>query len=490
MTMGLRKRVILIITIPAMLAMAVHGGVRIYQERAQVISDERESLALTAKAVQIAVENALRDRQFADVERLVSAMVEQQETIDGMRLFDRALNVTLVSSPEAVAKAVPENALRRVMESETLETRYERRETRSAISVLAPLRGRTGRVEGAMEIVRLVSGLDRRMQAAVNDVVIRLGLVLVVTIGLTSLVLQRQVLRPLGRLAEGIHRLGRGEGESPLPVDRSDELGKVAQEFNDMAGRLRDAQRRLLAETERALELEQNARQAATLAVAGKLAAGLAHEVGTPLNIISGRAEFTLRSLPPDDPRREDLESIVKQIDRISRVITGLLDVVRPQAPKLEPLAVGDVVAELLPLLRHAARQRGIGLECTIAPGVSAVLGDAGQLQQVVMNLVVNALEATPHGRRVSIAVETQARDGRDGVALAVTDTGSGIAPDVLPRVFDAFFTTKPRGQGTGLGLAICRDIAKTHDGDILVESGAGAGSTFTLWVPAMAATA
>lgn len=486
MTMGLRQRVILIITIPAVLVMTVHGGVRSYQERAQVISDEQESLALTAKAVQTAVENALRDRQFADVERLVSAMVEQQETIDGIRLFDRALNVTFVSSPEAITKAVPAEALRRVMESETLERRYERRETRSAISVLAPLRGRTGRVEGAMEIVRLASGLDRRMQAAVSDVVIRLGLVLVVTIGLTSLVLQRQVLRPLGRLAEGIRRLGRGEAGPPLPVDRGDELGRVAQEFNDMAARLRDAQRRLLAETERALDLEQKARQAATLAVAGKLAAGLAHEVGTPLNIISGRAEFTLRSLPADDPRREDLESIVNQIDRISRVITGLLDVVRPQAPKLELLAAGDVVAELLPLLRHAARQRGIVLECAIAPDLPQVRGDAGQLQQVVMNLVVNALEATPQGRRVTIVVTTQPRDGRDGVALAVEDTGSGIATDVLPRVFDAFFTTKPRGQGTGLGLAICRDIARTHDGEILVESTAAVGSTFTLWVPAV----
>jgi signal transduction histidine kinase len=483
--MGLRQRVILIITIPAVLAMAVHGGVRSYQERAQVISDEQESLTLTAKAVQVAVESALR-RQFADVERLVSAMVEQQETIDGIRLFDRQLNVTLVSSPEAITKAVPAEALRRVMESEMLESRYERRETRSAISVFAPLHGRTGRVEGAMEIVRLVSGLDRRMQAAVSDVVIRLGLVLVVTIGLTSLVLQRQVLRPLARLADGIHRLGRGEAEPPLPVDRSDELGRVAQQFNDMAGRLRDAQRRLLAETERALELEHKARQAATLAVAGKLAAGLAHEVGTPLNIISGRAEFTLRSLAADDPLREDLESIVKQIDRISRVITGLLDVVRPQAPKLEPIAIGDVVTELLPLLRHAARQRGITLACTIAPDVPLVRGDAGQLQQVVMNLVVNALEATSHGRRVRLAVQAEARQGRDGVALAVEDAGSGIAPDVLPRVFDAFFTTKARGQGTGLGLAICRDIAKTHDGDIDVESAPGVGSTFTLWVPAV----
>jgi signal transduction histidine kinase len=484
--MGLRRRVILIITIPAVLAMAAHGLVRIFQERAQVIEEEQQRLSVMAKAVQISVENALRDRQFSDVQRLVSEMVEQQETIDGIRLFDADLDVTFVSSPTVIGKAIPTEALRRVMERAAPEAGLRQRGTQSVISVIAPLRGRSGSVDGAMEIVQLPTGLDKRMRAAVADVLIRLGVVLVVTIGLTGLVLQRQVLRPLARLTEGIQRLGREDASAPLPVDRDDELGKVAREFNHMAERLREAHRQLLAETARTLHLEQNARQAATLAVAGKLAAGLAHEVGTPLNIISGRAEFALRSLPVDDPRREDLEAIIKQIDRISRVITGLLDVVRPATPKLEPLAVGAAVDEVVPLLRHAAVQRGIALEHTIDDGGLRVRGDAGQLQQVLLNLVVNALEATPAGGRVTIAAQADRRHGREGVVLRVADTGTGIAADVLPRIFESFFSTKPRGQGTGLGLAICRDIAKAHGGEMTVESRPGAGSVFALWIPAI----
>jgi signal transduction histidine kinase len=465
--------------------MAAHGLIRIVQERAQVLDEEQQRLALTARAVQISVENALRDRQFSDVQRLVSEMVEQQETIDGIRLFDADMSVTFVSSSAAIGKAIPTDALQRVMESAAPEAGVRQRGTQSVISVIAPLRARSGRVDGAMEIVQLPSGLDRRMRAAVADVLVRLGVVLVVTIVLTGLVLQRQVLRPLARLTEGIQRLGREEASEPLPVDRGDELGKVAQEFNQMADRLREAHRQLLAETARALHLEQNARQAATLAVAGKLAAGLAHEVGTPLNIISGRAEFALRNLPAEDPRREDLEAIINQIDRISRVITGLLDVVRPATPKLEPLAVGAVVDELVPLLRHAARQRGIALECHTNDGGLRVRGDAGQLQQVLLNLVVNALEATPAGGRVTISTQARRRGDREGVTLAVADTGTGIAADVLPRIFESFFTTKPRGEGTGLGLAICRDIAKTHGGEMIADSRAGEGSTFAMWIPA-----
>jgi signal transduction histidine kinase len=378
--MGLRERVILIITIPAVLGFGIHGTIRVVQERRQVIEEEQQRLVLTARAVQVAVENALRDRQFSDVQRLVAQMVETQESIDGIRLYDRDLQVTFLSSADVMEKAVPIEALKRVMASGELEARYERRGTQSVVLALAPLRVEPRSLEGAIEIVRLAVGFDRQQQAAIADVLVRLAMVLVATIGITGFVLQRQVLRPVARLTDGIQRLGRGEATAELPVDRGDELGKVAQAFNRMATGLADARRRLVAETERALQLEQRARQAATLAVAGKLAAGLAHEVGTPLNIISGRAEFALRNMAPDNPNREDIEAIINQIDRISRVISGLLDVVRPEVPKLEPLIVGEAVEELVPLLRHAARQRGVALETSAQDDGLHVRGDISAL--------------------------------------------------------------------------------------------------------------
>jgi signal transduction histidine kinase len=483
--MGLRQRVILIITIPALLATAVHGALRVRQQHGQLLAAEQKNLALTGKAVQIAVENALRARQWADVHHLVSQMVEQQDAIDRIRLFDREAGLVFVSNPLKIEDKIATERLKRVIAGGRSEELYDRDGEPPFIAILLPVRGADGRVDGGMEIARLTEEMDRRVGAAILDVFVRLGLLLSVTIGLTAFVVQRQVLRPLERLTGGIQRLGRGETGVALAVERRDELGQVAQEFNDMAQRLQDARRRLLAETERALALEQQARQAGALAVAGKLAVALAHEVGTPLNIISARAEFILRTLEAGDPGREDLEAIVGQIDRISRIITSLLDAVRPQAPKLEPTTVSQVIADLAPLLMLAARQRGVALSQNVEASLPPVRADAGQIQQVLINLVVNALEATPESGKVSVSARARTHEGRPGVAIAVADTGTGIAPELQQRIFETFFTTKPRGQGTGLGLSICRDIARAHGGDLQVDSTLGVGSTFTLWVPA-----
>ena len=142
------------------------------------------------------------------------------------------------------------------------------------------------------------------------------------------------------------------------------------------------------------------------------------------------------------------------------------------------------IVNQVFPLLSHAARQRDIILTQDVDDGLPRIHADPPQMQQVVINLVLNALDATGPGGRVTISAHAMVRNDRSGIALVVTDTGSGIVDQLLPRIFDPFLTTKPRGQGTGLGLAICRDIVRTHGGEIWVESTLGSGSTFTVWVP------
>jgi len=482
--MNLRLRVILIIAIPALLVVGAHGYLRVREAEVELLEEDRRNLALTARAVQIAVENALRDRKISDLERLLADMVKGQEVIDRIRLFDYRVTPMLVSNPLVIGEAIPALDLRRVMETGMAEGFFQKGPP-SFLYYLAPLRGRGGKIEGAMEFVQLATGFDQRLRAATFDLLFRLGAVLVVIVVLTWVVLQLQVVRPLAKLTEGIQRLGGGEPGPPLPVDRRDEIGRVAEAFNEMAVRLGIAREKLLAETERAVELEQEARRAATLAVAGKLASGLAHEVGTPLNVISSRAELLQKSLPVGDAGRRELESIIGQIDRISKIINSLLDTVRPQAPEVRPVAVGAVVDQLSVLLRHTARQRGVALTTSMAEGLPPVLADPGQLQQVLINLIVNGLEATPRGGRVTMSAAAQDHGGRPGVAVSVADTGAGIPADVVPRVFEPFFTTKPRGEGTGLGLSICRDIVKAHGGDLRVASEEGKGSVFTVWLRA-----
>jgi signal transduction histidine kinase len=327
--------------------------------------------------------------------------------------------------------------------------------------------------------------VDLRVRSALRDVWTRLAILLASVALLTAIVLQREVLGPLSRLLHGIESLAAGRRGPPLATRRRDEFGQVASAFNAMADSLEAAQGRIAAETARTLDLEQQLRHAESLAVAGKLATSFAHEVGTPLNIISGRAEFLLQNLAADDPRRDDLRGIIAQIERITAIIHSQLDVVRPRKPEMRPLRVAELVNRLVPLVEHAARRRELTLSADVPHDLPLVLGDPDQLQQVLLNLLVNALEATPAQGRVAIAAEAGALTGRAGVRMTVSDTGPGIPAALADTVFKPFFTTKPRGQGTGLGLAICRDIVKEHGGDLSVVDAQRDGATFALWLPA-----
>jgi signal transduction histidine kinase len=268
-------------------------------------------------------------------------------------------------------------------------------------------------------------------------------------------------------------------------VRRNDELGRVAAAFNRMTERLEDARNRVEAETDRSLELMRRLRQTESLAIAGKLCSSIAHEVGTPLNIIAGRAELTLRALPKDSPLREDLDVIVAQIDRISRMIRAALDPFRQREPERTSTAPAEVTDALRPLLQHFARSRGVTLRVTMPNDLPPVLVDPGHLQQVMINLLTNAIDATPSGGRVDVTAARRTDDDeRPGVAIAVRDTGSGIAPELVPKIFDPFFSTKSSRDGSGLGLSICRDLVRSNGSDIQVASTPGEGTTFTVWLP------
>ena len=483
--MGLRARVLLVLVIPTVLAVGAHGLLRIRQQEARILRDDRLNLEIMARAIQIALEHVLRDRKITEARQILAEMVERQELIDRIRVFDGELRPLVVSNPLAVGEAVPTAALAQIVRSGQPEIFYQPGPP-SYFYYLAPLRGSWGGIDGSLEIVRLAAAVDRQRQEAVVDTAVRLLILVVAIVATTLIAMQRQILRPVAELTAALRRFGREQSAAvALPVTRRDELGQVAVAFNDMAAQLGAARQRLQAETDHVVELEQQVRRAATLAVAGRLASAVAHEVGTPLNIISGRAESLLRALPADDPGRVELKTIIDQIDRISRTINSLLDTVRPRRPELQPVRPADVVDALLPLLAHAARQRGVTLETAIAPDAPLMLADPGSLQQVLINLVINALEATPAGARVTVRVAPAVRNGIAGVEIAVADTGAGIPPEHVSRIFEPFFTTKPAGQGTGLGLAICREIIRHHRGDIAVDSKDGVGTTIMAWIPA-----
>jgi hypothetical protein len=228
------------------------------------------------------------------------------------------------------------------------------------------------------------------------------------------------------------------------------------------------------------VKLEEQILQQERLASLGLLAAGVAHEVNTPLTGISSYTQMLLEEMPPDDPRYAILRKIESQSRRASSIANTLLHLARPGQGTMEQLSINAIVRETLALFEPQIRSRSIVLDADLSDEIPPVLGDRAKLQQVLLNLLLNARDAVEDGGRIQIV--TRFRDDR--VLLDVIDDGVGISDDDLPRIFDPFFTTKTRGKGTGLGLSISYGIVHEHGGEIRADSSPGEATRFRVELP------
>ena len=246
-------------------------------------------------------------------------------------------------------------------------------------------------------------------------------------------------------------------------------------------------QRRAAALTERVRNaemlrsLEGQLIRAEKLATTGVLAAGIAHEIGTPLGIMRVRADVLLERLhSPDDSR--DLETIIQEIDRVVSTIRQVLDFARAQAVELQPVAPEPVLRSVLALLEHRFTQDNLTVHTNVAPRLPAIAADPNQLQQVLINILLNACDASSRGGLIAISVSPS--EDRSQVIWDIRDNGAGIPEENLLAVFDPFFTTKKRGQGTGLGLSVAAGIVRNHGGQITLASKVGLGTTVSIRWP------
>jgi two-component system, NtrC family, sensor kinase len=313
-----------------------------------------------------------------------------------------------------------------------------------------------------------------------------LGL-LVVLASIVAIVVRRGIAQPLRTLTRQVEAIGQGQFTQPLPTTRRDEIGRLAHEFDRMCIRLEAAYRTLEAENEAKLCLERDLRQSEQLATLGKLASRLAHEIGTPLNVIQGRAEQLLRREHLPEKDRAFLEVIVSQIDRISGFITQLLAQARRSEPHLRVVHLHDIVRRVWEAVSDRGAAANVEVTLELSEGLPSVMGDPEQLQQVLLNLSVNALQAVGPAGRVVLRTRFQpaghmSHEGH--IEVEVADTGPGIPAHDLPHIFEPFFTTKGVTGGTGLGLTISREIVRSHHGEIRVESRLGQETQFIVSLP------
>ena len=228
------------------------------------------------------------------------------------------------------------------------------------------------------------------------------------------------------------------------------------------------------------VQLEEQLQISEKMASIGVLAAGVAHEVNTPLTGISSFTQMLLEGAEPDDPKTKVLEKIERQTFRAAKIVNGLLNLARPPQVESGPSDIHAVINDVLALLEHQFKTGRIQVRKEFAETPSLVQGVEYKLQQVFLNLFMNARDAMPRGGWLTIAT----RGERDAAVVEIADTGSGIPAELLSRIYDPFFTTKEIGKGTGLGLSITYGIVQEHGGTITCESQVGQGTRFILRLP------
>jgi PAS domain S-box-containing protein len=248
--------------------------------------------------------------------------------------------------------------------------------------------------------------------------------------------------------------------------------------IRDESGRVVGASRIVRDITEQK-KLQEQLRRTERVAELGTLASGMAHEIGTPMNVILGRAEYLMERVK-EEPIKKGLQTIVSQVERITRVMNQLLAFARRKPVERRALDLRKTIEDNLDIFEQRLARHGIIVERSFATSCPPVFADADQMSQVTINLVMNAIHAMPEGGTLQVGVSPE--EGM--VRLTVADTGHGIPQDVVAKIFDPFFTTKEFGKGTGLGLTVVKGIIEEHQGTIAVESEAGKGTTFTIHLP------
>jgi two-component system NtrC family sensor kinase len=353
-----------------------------------------------------------------------------------------------------------------------------------------------GRLEGALEISEPLWPHEQRSRAEVRAVLLRAAIGAIVSIVAISLLGFVLIGRPMRALTDFAKRIGAGDLEGALGLKQRDEIGQLAGEMNQMCVRLRSANERLREETSARIGALEQLRHVDRLRTVGTLASGIAHELGTPLNVVSGRAKMVATGEVTGDEITESARIIVDQVDRIAKIIRQLLDFARRRAPDRGRHGLIAVAEQTISLLRPMATKRQVVMAFDAPAEIEADV-DVGQVQQALTNLVVNGIQAMPNGGRLQVRLRRvraapPADTGgptSDHAVLAVIDQGVGIPPDAVPRVFEPFFTTKGVGEGTGLGLSVAYGIARDHGGWIAVASEVGRGSEFELFLPIIRTT-
>jgi two-component system NtrC family sensor kinase len=341
------------------------------------------------------------------------------------------------------------------------------------ITAYEPMRDPDGRIIGALYVGLLRAPFVRQWNTTLT---VFLTIVVAATVAslLLLLVANHLVLSPIRSIVAMAQKVIGGDLSARLNIRPPGEMGMLCWAIDSMAQAVAEREEMLKQSTRQQLGRSEQ------LASVGRLAAGVAHEINNPLVGVLAFADMLREKENMDDQDRQDLELIIRETKRVRDIVRGLLDFARETPSVKARLNINDVICQTIRLLGKRDAFQNIYVVDDLSDNLPFINGDRNQLQQVVMNLVLNACEAMPQGG--TLMLRTSATDKR--AIFEVTDTGVGIKQEDLDKIFEPFFTTKPVGKGTGLGLSVSYGIIQQHGGTLEVQSDLGRGTTFTISLP------
>ena len=515
--MKIGTRITITCVVLVMLTLGLYGLATIRGRRVELDDDLERQTALVGNALQVALESLLPNARVEDLTKLIA---DWQAAEPSMRLafIDLSHGRTPAGfvvrgaeqSPDGGANVAPPPAdptraarLAKLDVEQAPVGQHVTLDGKHVYALTVPLRDPdTHHVIAALELVRDEADAELALAGSLRNAVYAfcgLSVMLAILIWWSA---RQSISSPLKRLVEAIDDVTQGDLGRVILRERDDEVGDLAERFNAMTGSLREAREQILDGVDAKLALEARLRHSEKLATIGQLAAGIAHEVGTPLNVIGGRARTMEKKADDPDAVQKNAAIIAAQTQRITKIIQQLLDYARRPATVRSSVDLAQVAKDCLDFLEHQmatsrveGRQRAFVSEGDGAPTQPIVLGDGDQLQQVCLNLCLNAIQAMPQGGLLELRTRALVRR-RPGletaepgryVVLEVADSGPGIPVEDRERIFEPFYSTKAPGAqgGTGLGLAVSVGIVKDHDGWIEIDDRPGGGTIFRVFVPA-----